>query len=186
MKAKTLHLAPMESGRVEKKEKPELTPDYLSRCAFAFAYALLWDGEPVSTKDKKESIALLNKFFQSFERPRRGLLILCERIQLEAMRYRIPILGSVHAQEPAGWMEETLAQNGTLLSEWYERLLQARMNTFMHRKDECQLALQYLSYVMNPTARTFRRGRRRLFSARAYKSIGNYYHVVLFYNYMIG
>lgn len=186
MTAKILHLAPMESGRCLVKGKPELNSDYLSRCAYAFAHALLWDGFKITLAQKRKCLKTLNAFFQNSPKPRLALFMLCERVQLETMRTRIPALGSDHILNPPMWFSETLAENGKHLQSWYQLVLQARRQAAGFRKNETLLCLQYLAYITNPTSRTFNKGRKRFLLIQAYITLDRYYRTVLLFNYQVG
>lgn len=183
MESKKLHLAPMESGRCTSSEKPDLTCDYLAHCAYCFAYSLLWDEETFSALQKRESLRLLKNYFQQCKNRRQGLLILCERVQLEYQSRSLPVMRSFNAMNPPVWFSEILTLDGAALHEWWRRVIQKRTRNFMFRKEEAVLALQYLAYVCNPTAATFHRCRKRLLARSTYAALYLFNQSVLLYNY---
>lgn len=181
MATKIRRIIPMHSNR-KTIQTPVLTPAYLAQSAYAFAYAILWDGQAVSHKEAHFCIAILDDYFKECKNLRQGFIVFCEQVQMaHRSKQRAPIYSTLLS--PSEWFTHLYSKDQSHWQSWYSELLRMRTKIPELLKGHALLAHLYLDYIEKPTPGTFHKGHKRLMKSNASHALNCYYKVVVYYNY---
>lgn len=151
--------------------------------AWHFAYALLWQHQQFSGFEVGRCKSHISNYLKKAPDTLKAFQHFCERIALAERYFSAGILS--HPPLPSIWLnpkyEHGIVETFTLLSE----VNQKRLDVPGYMDQVFIIAEGYLQYSLRPSAKLFRRYRRKLLNLGAYGMLQHFYNVTLQSHYLI-
>jgi hypothetical protein len=181
MATKIIPLTRQTIGNTQPNYKPTES-ELLLNGAWQFAYALLWQHQPFSKFEIARSKALISKYLKQAPDGYNAFQHFCERVAL-AERYisagilTPPPMPSIYLNPH---YEHGISETLALITDLHQK----RGNVPGYMDQIFITADYYCRYVLQPSAKTFLRCRRRLISLGAYGMLQHFYNATLQAHYL--
>lgn len=157
--------------------------ELLTDAAWQFAYALLWQHQQLSSFEVGRSRFHISNYIKRAPDRIKAFLHFCERVALAERYTSAGIL--TNPPMPSIWLnpkyEHGISETLSLLSE----LNRKREDVPGYMDQIFIIAEGYSQYILRPSAKVFRRCRRKLLNLSAYGMLQHYYNATLQSHYLI-
>lgn len=179
-KAKIIQFTPEENTNCKEQV---IAQDKHSTAAWNFAHTILWPEQTFSKEDIKSTLDSINSYFDLAANKKKAFICFCERIILTEQY--VCARPERYVPNPSVWFNRNYEFGFAGTKSWYQRVQLKREEIPGYLQQISVIANYYLEYSLNPSARIFTRGRKKLLELRAYELLQYFYNTIIHLNYSI-
>lgn len=157
--------------------------DRLTNCAWAFARALLWQHQSLSSAEVRNSKAHIDAYLQSAPDPEQALRSFCERIAITERYLSAGI--STYMPLPSVWLNPHYEHGFSSTLPWMANIHKKQEQVPGYMVQVTIIAEYFTRYALRPYGQEVRRCHRKLRTQRAYAMIQHFNNAIIHTNYLL-
>ena len=155
---------------------------YLSKVAWNFAHAILWNEQKFSDDEIATAKEHLVAHFRECPHRKKALIAFCERIILT--KNYLAAKGEQPLPAPTIWFNPKYHQGFPETKSWYQAIEETRKSVKGHLKHYTVLAKYYYLYCLHPSPAILNQCRDKLMELKANSLLRHFYSTIYHFNYI--